>query len=169
MRMTFTEQGDLEIALDHELEKDLLEFIILDARREGPQTLCRDFYKQKKNDDFFEDWQEFCLPDIEAEFSAQLAKMQFYIKKINDKKPTIIKNADLKACFGAINQARFALEKYFQFSKYPNPYKLKTAKETNKLRALMESWTTEKQLAFQRELFYASFIQSFLEGFAEIP
>lgn len=166
--MHYTEKGDLVVNIEVELEKNLFEFIILDARKENPKDLCCSFYQYNIYDDFYDDWIQYSLPDIENTYTEQLQVIQRYTQDLKKNNYTLIKHKDLKACYSGLNQARFVLEKLFKFSDYPNLNNIKDDEEVQLLQKIMESWTTEKKLAYQRNVFYSGFQQCLLDGFGEL-
>lgn len=155
MKMRFTDSGDLEILLEHKLERDIWSCIIADAEFLGNEWLS-DSLSPTFDDPWFEEWQEWVQPEIQTTYTAQLnaLKTQAHPKD----KIIFVLNKNIPLWFGAVNQARHALEMVFLFSEEEIP------EEEEKRAEYMQHWGQEKQAAFQRSHFYIWFQEILLEG-----
>lgn len=98
------------------------------------------------------DWEEYVVPDLREEFQDQLAQIGAAVEAAsfhaqNGPGPIWITRDDAAAWYSSLNQARLAIEEYFQFG----------ASERIDIKTL----TPERQAAFIRSKFYCA-VQSLL-------
>jgi len=118
MKIAPTLQGGIRIDVESMLDWVSLEMISLDAKREDT-TLGKLFAKRMPQDD---DWDEYVVPDLEEEFNGQLdyvnRKVRLARSRNSEEGSLHINPADAGEWYGALNQARLALEEKFSLSDY---------------------------------------------------
>ena len=151
MRIAPTLQGGLRIDIESLLDWASLEFIAIDAAKlEGslPQSLGS---KMKMDDD----WKELILPDLQQSFDHQVQSVNREIKLArseNAEQGEIhITSENLEPWYGALNQARIALENEHQISQY------------NDIKELEEVLEDDIQVAFIKYHFYTVLQEHLLE------
>ncbi len=155
MKIRFTEKGDMEIRLEGELEREVFPCIVRDARSLGEEWLS-DSLGPDFDDAWFGEWQEWVQPEVQEAFNAELDSLKRFGQPKNDL--IFVPANQVEKWYGAVNQARMALEAIFHFSEE------ELEGDDEELAVRMEQWPLEKQGSFQRAHFYAWFQQILLEG-----
>ena len=156
MKIRFTPEWHLEVLLENPLEHEIWPCLVNDARCLGEDSLS-DSLGPDFEDESFENWQEWIQPEVEACFQEQLRSIQKFTKKIEDN-VFFVPNKQVFSWYGAINQARFALESIFQFSRDEIP------SDPEERDLFIENWPLEKQASYQRYSFYSWFQEVILEN-----
>ena len=117
MKVGPTLQGGLRIDVESPLDWMVLRCISYDAR--GNLDLADRVSAPMAADEGLEDWREYVLPDLRDSFNAQLETIEGAVALAGDGEgPTEIHIAreDAELWYGALNQARLALEERYGFS-----------------------------------------------------
>lgn len=155
MKIRFAEKGDMEVLLENDLEKEIFPCIERDARALGKEWLS-DSLSPDFDDPWFSSWQEWIQPDVQEQFEGQLLSIKQFSQLKGD--VLFVPHAHLEAWYGAVNQARFALETIFHFSEEELP------EERDEIFSQIEQWPDDKQGGYQRYHFYTWFQEILLEG-----
>ena len=155
MKVRFNETGDMEVLLENDLEREIFPCIERDARALGEEWLS-DSMGPDFDEDWFTNWNEWIQPEVQSAYNAQLMSVrQFGTAKDNI---VFVPSSHVEFWFGAVNQARMALEAIYHFSEENIP------EEREDAMAYVEQWAEDKQGGYQRSHFYAWFQEILLEG-----
>lgn len=155
MKIRFTDKGDMEVLLENDLERDIFPCIERDARALGEEWLS-DSLSPDFDDPWFTNWQEWVQPEVQERFDEQLSSLNKFSKPVGEM--LFIPQAHVEAWYGAVNQARIALETIFHFSEEEIP------DNREELMSKVEQWAEDKQGGYQRFHFYGWFQEILLEG-----
>ncbi len=118
MRIAPTLQGGLRIDIESMLDWARLELIAIDGAR-NESTLGLKLGGRMELD---KDWIDYVLPDLEADFSSQLQYVHKEVRvarsKDSEKGEIHITSENVGLWYGALNQARIALESELELSQY---------------------------------------------------
>ena len=123
MKVAPTLAGGLRIDAEDPHDWDVLRMIVPDAvTREG--DLATSLGGLSENHQAGEDWQEFVAPELRSMFDSQLATVGAAIEEAaaaadNGPGPLTIPRPAAEAWYGALNQARLALEERHRFHNHP--------------------------------------------------
>jgi len=112
-----TLEGGLRLDMETAFDWMLLRCIAPDAR--GSSTELADRLNDFMQDDpHAADWREYVLPDLRAQFDGQISVVEEALKSANDDEPgqVLIYRADGERWYGALNQARLALNARYEFA-----------------------------------------------------
>lgn len=143
MKLELMLNGGLRIEPESEIEWEVLRCIGYDA---ATQDLVGRL--AEGIDDPAGDWREFVVPELELTFSGQLARVRQRIEEAVDGEGQLDIDADDAGLwYGALNQARLAIEARYHFS----------------LGELLPNDPPERRSAFFRSQFYLDLQQLLLE------
>lgn len=144
MRMAPTLQGGLRLDIESLLDWARLEMICIDASKIN--TLLSNTLAEKMQIEA--DWRNYVMPDLDAMFSEQISSIYSTIKTARsrgeEEAELHIDSESADTWYGALNQARLALEEKYGLSKYE-------AEPLDDLANLTE----ETKAALMRSNFYA--------------
>lgn len=143
MTIAPTLSGGLKILPEE--EEDWL--VLLEITQDGDCDLARRFAGLMDEDSM---WEDIVMPELESEFADQrLAVVRAVVKaRKSGEEEVLIESADAETWYGALNQARLAMESKYKFG----PRELRNPGEIE---------GREKRSAYFREDFYST-IQSLL-------
>lgn len=119
MKVAPTLEGGLRIDAEDLGDWEVLHAILHDAKR-GDSDLAGNLGNLISEDAGAEDWQEYVVPDLRSEFEHQLEKVSTTIESAMDQTgggpgSIWISRADGFLWYGALNQARLAIEELHHF------------------------------------------------------
>ncbi len=120
MNVMPTIEGGLRIDAESATDWALLEAITRDARAEGGD-LADQLGGLMAEDPHASDWEDFVVPDLRQNFDDQLNHVDIAIQEArekadeNDAGPLWIHREDALRWYGALNQARLAIEERHRF------------------------------------------------------
>lgn len=156
MKIRFTTEGDCEILIENDMEKEIFPCIIRDARSQGREWMS-DSLGPDFEDEWFPCWQEWVQPEVQQAFSAQLESVNKRRKDVNN--VIRIPAKELELWYGAVNQARMVLDDIFHFLDDD------LSDDFDEVMSdYAGQWEAEKQGAYHRMHFYAWFQEIMLEG-----
>lgn len=156
MKIRFSVEGDCEILIENDLEKEIFPCIVRDARSLGREWMS-DSLGPDFEDEWFPCWQEWVQPELQEAFSSQLNSVTNH-RKGAENVITIPAN-ELELWYGAVNQARIVLDDIFHF------FDEDLSDNFDEVMSdYAGQWEEEKQAAYQRMHFYAWFQEIMLEG-----
>ena len=118
MKVGPTLQGGLRIDVENPLDWMVLRCIPYDARG-GDFNLAARVSSPMAEDEGFDDWREFVVPDLQDGFNSQLEAIEKALAGAgDDDEPgqVFIKKDEAELWYGGLNQARLALEERYGFS-----------------------------------------------------
>lgn len=151
MKISPTLEGGLRIDAEDLGDWEVLHAILHDAKR-GDADLASDLGGLISEEAGAEDWREYVIPDLRSEFEHQLDKVAGTIESAMEQTggapgPIWISRADGFLWYGALNQARLAIEELHHFGPTDN--------------VSMDDLPPARRSAFFRSQFYLA-IQSLL-------
>ena len=118
MNLTPTLQGGIRLDMESTLDWARLEMIVIDAVN-NDEDLALTLGSRMVME---EDWKDYVLPDLQHSFNEQLSYVNQEIKKArsgeNKEGEIHITTENVDLWYGALNQARIALEALHQVSNY---------------------------------------------------
>lgn len=114
MKVAPTLDKRLRIDVESEVDRMILQAVIADARGEGGGLAGR--LAGGMPDELAADWNEFVLPGLGEDFDGQLGVVEQAIAGLEGEGEIYITADDAEAWFGALNQARLALEESHHLS-----------------------------------------------------
>jgi len=123
MRVATTREGGLRIAAEDPHDWDLLRRIVPDAvARDG--DLATGLADLMEGQEAGEDWREFVAPELRSMFDSQLATVEAAVEAAataadHGAGSLAIPRTAAEAWYGALNQARLALEERHHFHDHP--------------------------------------------------
>jgi hypothetical protein len=159
MRISQAMMGGLRIDVEDEADWRLLWMIIEDAQS-GEESLAIRLAGTIADEEVAADWSEWVVPDLEKGFNAELAFVKMVIETARKEAggvagPLWIIPREAPRWYGALNQARLALEVRYHFG--PSD-QIDLAK-----------LPVEKRNAFVRSQFYCALQSALLEHAMEQP
>ncbi|GAA5482111.1 DUF2017 family protein [Haloferula sargassicola] len=115
MKAAPTLDGRLRIDVESEADALVLMSVIADARQQ-PEALAEDVGGLMP-EEAREDWDEFVLPELRDRFSDQLDRVANAVRTLGEGDSLFIAGDEAEAWFGALNQARLALEARYHFTR----------------------------------------------------
>lgn len=135
MKAAPTLDGRIRIDIESKLDWMIMRSISNDARAVGVELADRlgDFLGEEASTS---DWEEFVLPDLKESFNEQLDHIEQVLGNLDAEapEPVFIVKDDAETWYGALNQARLALEDRYQFDG-ENPEEMTPGKRTSWYRA----------------------------------
>jgi hypothetical protein len=130
MRIAPTLEGGLRLDVETSFDWMLLRCIPADARGSSSELADR-LNELMAEDPAAGDWREYVLPDLRAQFDGQISLIEEALKSPDDEPAEIvIHRADGDRWYGALNQARLALDARYHFSEDEDPDTLTPGKRT---------------------------------------
>ncbi len=117
MKIAPTLEGGLRIDIETPLDWMVLRCIPYDARDDAG-TLAEKLGALMDGDTEAEDWRELVVPDLQTEFDSQLFTVENSLQKAGDDEgpaELFILKDEAERWYGALNQARLALEERYAF------------------------------------------------------
>jgi hypothetical protein len=119
MKVAPTLAGGLKIEAEAPGDWEVLHWIMQDAAR-GAMDLAERLGKPMRAGESGSDWETYVVPDLRAEFSAQMSLVEKAIAGALEKSAggpgeVFIARDEVLSWFGALNQARLGLEERYKF------------------------------------------------------
>ncbi len=124
MKIGPTLDGGLRIDADNARDWDVLRMIVPDAvARDG--DLASHLGGLMRNDEPDNDWQDFVVPELRSLFDSQLSTVATAVEQAataadNHAGSLLVPRAAAEVWYGALNQARLALEERHHFHENPS-------------------------------------------------
>lgn len=115
MKAAPTLDGRIRIDLEDAIDLAVLRAIVGDARGRDDDLASQ--VSAGTEPELAEDWEDFVLPDLRATFDAQLETVVRALREVAPGDTVFIGGDEAEAWFGALNQARLALEERFGLSR----------------------------------------------------
>lgn len=116
MKAAPTLDGRIRIDIESKLDRMIMQSICHDARAVDVDLAERlgDYLGDEASTS---DWEEFVLPDLKQGFNEQLDYIERVLMALDPEtpEPVFIVKEDAETWYGALNQARLALEDRYQF------------------------------------------------------
>ncbi|MGE9270349.1 MAG: DUF2017 family protein [Verrucomicrobiales bacterium] len=113
MKAAPTLDGRIRIDLESDLDLEVLRSIVDDARASG-RSIVEELV-EPMDESLVSDWKDYVLPDLMCEFSGQLSWVNRVVREATPGQPIFIREDEAETWYGALNQARLALEECFSF------------------------------------------------------
>lgn len=160
MKIRFNDEGDMEVLIETDLEKEIFPCIERDARVLGEEWLS-DSMGPDFDEEWFANWQEWIQPEIQDAYNMQLSAIRKF-GKIKDN-VAFVPRMFVELWYGAVNQARMALEEIYGFTEENIP------EDREEAMSYVVQWSEDKQGAYQRSHFYTWLQEILLEGMIHFP
>jgi len=130
MKIGPTLEGGLRIDVETAFDWMLLRCIPADARGAKVELADR-LGELMRSDQGEEDWRDYVLPDLRSQFDGQISLIEKALDQPGEEPAEIvILRADGERWYGALNQARLALEARYHFNEDEDPDTLTPGKRT---------------------------------------
>lgn len=116
MRAAPTLDGRVRIDPESDLDLMVLRSVLLDAKSGADGFAGR--LVEGMDESLAEDWEEFVLPELAETFDGQLRTVSAALEDAAPGEPVYVGKEDAEAWYGALNQARLALEAGHRCSEY---------------------------------------------------